>query len=281
MQWPYPSHPPAYVFAEETVGEEQRVILGSVYRTAYDANPNAVAGAARLRAFAKPLLVSLVLSILEKKLGALINVAPGLPPADQQTLATGLRTLRNRVAQAADGDRTTFIRSFSRETARVLRMLRGAAPLPHLYEALSTQIVSQISGDPNNATSGLPGLASGLALLGMGHHAGEWEVSRADPASASNGALTVTPTGGAPQRFFFVANQEAALKLQIDGTVRDDEPDAVIVYSNIAETRAARSPRRAWRSGKHSTRKVGVQDLMQSTGNLTDFRRRFREEAVL
>lgn len=38
MAWLWPSHPPAYVFAEDVVGDDQRIILGSVYRDAYDAD---------------------------------------------------------------------------------------------------------------------------------------------------------------------------------------------------------------------------------------------------
>jgi hypothetical protein len=281
MQWPWPSHPPAYVFAEETVGDEQRVILGSVYRQAYDTDPQAVADAARLRAFAKPLLVALVLDILERKLRALVEQAPGLSGADRQALAAGLRTLRSRLAAAADGDRTAYVRAFVTETARALRTLRGVSGGAGAYEPLGTQIVSQIAADPNNSTSGLPGFAAALSMLGLGEADGDWTVSSVDPATAETGTVSVTPTGGSKQRFFFVANQEVALNLHVEGAVRDDEPDAVVVYSTRPETRARRSPRRSWRTGRHTTRRLGIQALMQDAVDLAEFRRRFREEAVL
>jgi hypothetical protein len=79
MAWPWPSHPPAYVFAEELVGDDQRVILASVYRDTYDAHPDGVTEASQIRAFAKPLLVAIVLDVLRRKLAALAGCAPAAP----------------------------------------------------------------------------------------------------------------------------------------------------------------------------------------------------------
>lgn len=282
MKWAWPSHPPAYVFAEDVVGDDQKVILNAVYREAYDANPDAVAQAAHVRAFAKPLLVGLLLDVLRRKLVALARcaTAPGLAPADRDDLEAGLAVLRDRLAAGADGDRTVFIRALVAETARAVRMMRTPASIG-TYEPLGIQTVNQIPADPGNATSGLPELASGLALLGLGEADGLWAIERADPAAALNGAARLTPTGGAPQRIFFVANQEAALQLHIAGIVGENDPDAVIVYSTAPETRATRSPHARRRTGVPATRRVGLRPLLRDAADLAELRRRFRTEAVL
>jgi hypothetical protein len=241
MPWAWPSHPPAYVFAEEKLGEEQRVILNSVYQAAYDADPNGVADASRIRAFAKPLLVALVLEILHRKLAALARraFAPNLAPSERDALEAGLKTLRDRTAGLADGERTIFVRSLVAESGRVLRMFRPAAA-GGTYEPLGIQTVNQIPADPNNGVSGLPELASALALLGLGEANGDWIVERANPLAATNGSLRVVPSSGIAQRVFFVANQDAALQLHVNGVVDEDEPDAI---SSIRprQNRAARA----------------------------------------
>jgi hypothetical protein len=216
MAWPWPSHPPAYVFAEDAVGDDQRVILSSVYRDAYDADPDGVTAASQIRAFAKPLLVALILSVLYRKLSSLADCAPApnLTPADRAALADGLRTLRDRVAAGADGDRTAFVRALVAVATRGLRTLRGAAGGPGAYEPLGTHIVSQIPADPNNLTSGLPELAAALGLLGLGESDAQWTVDRTDPSALANGSLKVTKAS------------EAALQLFTSGAVGDNEPDA-------------------------------------------------------
>jgi hypothetical protein len=285
MAWTWPSHPPAYVFAEDQVGDDQRLILADVYRDAYDANPDVVTEAAQIRAFAKPLLIALVLHVLNAKLATLAGHAPGgtLTGPEIAQLAEGLRRFRDRMAAAVGADRdarNAFVRQAVGESARVLRMFRGTTGAG-AYEALGGGIVSQIAGDPNNGTSGLPELAIALGLLGLGEAEGAWTMERADPALPANGSTTVTPTAGTAQRIFLVANQEAALKLQVDGVIADDEPDAVVVCSTRVVARPVRSPRRTLPGSGSSTRWVGVRTLLEEAPDLAGLRRRFREEAIL
>jgi hypothetical protein len=283
MKWTWPSHPPAYVFAEDVVGDDQKVILNAVYREAYDADPDAVAQSAHIRAFAKPLLVALVLEVLRRKLVALARCAqaPNLTPADHDDIEAGLTVVRDRLAASADGDRTVFMRALVAESARAVRMMRAAHTSNGTYEPLGIQTANQIPADPGNATSGLPELATVLGLLGLGERDGHWALERADPVAPLNGSARVTPTGSAPQRVFFVANQEAALQLHMAGIVGADDPDAVVVYSTAPEPRPTRSPHARRRTGIPATRRVGLRPLLRDAPNLAELRRRFRTEAVL
>lgn len=279
MLWTFPSNPPAYVFAEDKVGDDQKLILDAVYRDAFESDPQAVVQASQIRAFAAPLLLALVLHVLTSKLSELARHAPGssLGTADLSQIKAGLQRLRDRAAATADGDRTAYIGAAVDETARILRMFRGVAGAGR-YEAIGSTILSQISADPHNATSGLPEFATALGLLGLGEADGYWTVSRADPVAPESGAATVT-NGKGPQRVFFVANQEAALKL--DGVISDSEPDAVVVCSTRVTPRRVRSPHRSLPGGTTPTRWVGVRALLEEAPNLAELRRRFREEAVL
>jgi hypothetical protein len=286
MGWSWPSHPPAYIFAEEALGQDQRALLKYVYGDAYDANRRAIEEGAQIRAFAKPLLTALVLNLLYRKLVGYVRQAhaPHLRDADFDTLGAGLRTFRDLLAAAAEADRLAFIRSLVAESARVLALFRdGHPPSTPQYRPLGLQPIAEIAGDPAVVTSGLPELAAALGALGLGQAGGDWVLGRADPAEPRFGAMTVTRAGASvAQRVFFVANVEAALQLYHGGVIQDDEPDAVIFYSTAPVPRFPRSPRSApGRTGAAVTREVGVRPVLSNAGTLAEFQKRLREEAVL
>ena len=288
MGWNWPSHPPAYVFAEEVLGPDQTTLLKCVYCDAYDANRHAIEIGAQIRAFAKPLLTALVLYFLWRKLSVFLRsaLAPHFQPPDFDGLTAGLRHFRNRVAALAEPDRLAFIRAFIQETGRALHLFREGRSLEAgapVYRPLSIAPVNQIAGDPSLVTSGLPELAVALGVLGVGEVEGEWTIARADPAQPTSGAVQVNPTeGDVAQRLFFVANTEAALQLHLDGVIRDDEPDVVIVYSTAPALRQPRSPRSApGRTGARAIREVGVRSLLRDSSSLAELKMRFREEAIL
>jgi hypothetical protein len=149
MNWAWPSRPPAYVFAEDELGQDQRTVLRCVYGAAYDAQPQAVENASQIRSFAKPLLTALVLEILHQKLAAFLHQAhaPRLSPADFDTLSDGLRALRNRLGEAAEPDRLDFVRKLVAHSSRSLDLFReGSHSIDHhRYRPLGTQPVNLIA----------------------------------------------------------------------------------------------------------------------------------------
>jgi hypothetical protein len=288
MNWRWPSHPPAYIFAEEALGADQRDLLKCVYRDAYDAHPRAIDQGAQIRAFAKPLLTALVLDLMYRKLVAYIRQAPAthMGDVDFEALGAGLRRLRDRLAAGADRDRLAFIRAFVAELTRILDLFREGRRPPggaFRYRPLGVQPANLIAGDPALVTSGLPELAAALGVLGLGETEGDWTLGRADPRVLTSGAVTVTPAGATvARRVFFAANIEAALQLYLAGVVRDDEPDVVILYSTAPSSRLPRSPRAApGRTGAVVTREVGIRSLLSNAATSAEFRRLLREEAVL
>jgi SIR2-like domain len=286
MEWPWPSHPPAHVFAEDTLGVDQRNILRYVYRAAYDANGPAVEVSALLRAFAKPLLVALVLHVTASKLLTLLALAdaPGLPVADRTNLGNGVIHFRNRIAAAADGDRLAFIRSIVAFTSRGLSLFReGRPPAPGSpgYRAIGAVPLHQIAAEPNLQTSGLRELATAIGLLGWGEMQNDWLLNPGVQPDGQDGVLRIGPPG-TESRVYFMANSEAALALEIEGIVSEDHGDAVIVHSTAPVARLPRSPRLApGRTGVPTARHVDMGELLRDSHGIGELHRRFREEAVI
>ena len=88
-------HPPAHVFAEDALGQDQRNLLRCVNRGAYETDGAAIEVSALFRAYAKPLLVALVVHVISAKLVELVGLAeaPELSPADRAQLGSGIARL--------------------------------------------------------------------------------------------------------------------------------------------------------------------------------------------
>ncbi len=286
MAWPWPSHPPAHVFAEDALGADQRNILRYVYRAAYDANRPAVEVSALLRAFAKPLLVSLVLHVAYLKLAALARMAdaPQLSPADRDALDRGLLHFRNRVAAVGDADRLAFIRAVVAFMSRGLSLFReGRCPAAgsRAYQGIGAAPRHQIAADPGIPTSGLPELAAAIGLLGSGDLAGSWTLDIGGLPNCKDGVLIAGPPDRRA-RIYFAANSQAALTLESEGIVAEDDGAAVIVHSTTPIPRQPRSPRLApGRTGLPKPRHVDMRGLLREANGSAELQRRFREESVI
>jgi hypothetical protein len=286
MPWVWPCSPPAHVFAEETLGHDQRNLLRCVYRAAYTANGPAIDAGARIRAFAKPLLTAVVLHVLCVKLRAFTRAvnAPSLSAADRTELERGIVALRDRVAAAAEHDRLAFIRDFVRGVTRGLMLFQeGAAPAvgSRAYRALGAAPVHKIPDDPTLATSGVREMAAALALLGLGETTGSWAIAPGDATQPNDGVIRITSPAGSA-RMFFAAHSGVGVRLEINAIVGPDDGDAIIVHSTAPVPRMARSPRAApGRTGRAGLRNVGMAELLREAAAAAELGRRFREEAAL
>ena len=174
MEWPWPSPDLAYVFSENELGIDQRGLLQNVYWAAYTAvNKNAIYQEALFKAYAKPILIALVLHVLCTKLSALASNAPGvLNEAGRKEIGNGIVALRNVVGELVeDVGHELFVRELVAQSARALSLFRdGRVPAPgsHSYYPLSRETVNTTSSDPNLPASGLQELAVGVGLVGMG-----------------------------------------------------------------------------------------------------------------
>ncbi|MBZ5505082.1 MAG: SIR2 family protein [Acidobacteriia bacterium] len=285
MHWGWPSDPPAHVFAEDVLGNDQRNILRVVYREAYDTNGGAIEASALLRAYAKPALTALVVHVLGAKLRAFIETvdAPHLSGAERIAVGQGIVILRNRLAAGAEPDRLAFVRSLVRGFAHFIALFQEGTPSAAdlSYRPLSNSPVHRIPEDPNLATSGIRELASALGVIGLGESSGMWVVHTTNPAEPQRGVLRVTSSTGAA-RVFFAANDRASVQLGINGLVAPDDADAILVHSTSPVPKMPRSPLSPpGRVGRAGLRNVGMRDLLLEATSTTHLIQRFREEAIL
>lgn len=282
--WKWPCDPPAHVFAEDTLGQDQRNILRVVYRDDYDGNIAAIEASALFRAYAKAALTALVLHVLGAKLRMfLLNVdAPSLPEAERTVVAQGIVTLRDKVAVAAEPDRLAFIHALIRTAKQAMALFQEGSPAANRrYRALSEVPIHRISADANLATSGVREVAAALGVIGLGDSAGNWAAQEADASDPRTGSLRLV-SGANTVRIFFAANDRAGVQLEINGLVAPGDTDAIIIHSTSPVPKMARSPLAApGRTGHAGLRNVGMAELLHEATSSDNLCERFREEAVL
>lgn len=280
--WPFPSNPPAFVCAENSLGADQGTVLGTIYGPAFHPNANEIEKSSVIRAFAKPLLASLTLHILFQKLTALAKrcSAPNLGVDEIASVADGLLALRDRLGTQADGRHLAWIIRLARWVTAMMQILRtGVIQSGTAYWPLTKNDVSQIATDPEIQFGGLPEFALALAILGSGVADGTWEM-RPGPQP---GMLEVVTVGtGRVSRVVFSGSGRSAVALERSGMFDPTAPDAVVVHSDGAPVPLSRSPRTSpGRTGATAPRHVSIFDLLEEAATPERLRDRFREEAGL
>lgn len=282
MEWPWPSHPPAYVFSEDKLGPDQQGLLQNVYNSNYTAaTRQSIYDSAVIRAYAKPMLVALLLSVLFRKWCALIGLVPQLQASDKAKLIEGIRTLRDSVAGSALGiPHEDFVRSAIDKAARAMSLFReGRIPMAGApkYWPISSSPLQALPTDPAVPGSGLGELSIALGLLGLIKSIGIAAVrGHEESGDLKIGALSVE-TAGVHTNLFFASNTQSALHLFANGHVSETD-DAVLVHSHLIVPAATRSPKASpGRTGIPALREVSIAELMSSFVGAEPLLQRFRE----
>lgn len=283
MQWPWPTEPPAHIFASDDLGSHHRNILRVVYHSDYDANVSAIEDGALIRAYAKPLLAALVLYVLAEKLRAYLRKvdAPQLSQLDYDKLAKGLTDLCRKVADAANQGCLKFIEHVVSAQRRALELFQtGAEPESSVpaYRPLGNLPCSRIPSDTALPTNGIRELAAALGILGCGEEEGHWSVSSGS-VEGIEGVVKVS-TAHSESAIFFAANGKAAVGLR-NGIVGSDD-DAIIINSTEPVPTSARSPgSRFGRTGASAIREVDMSALLETSPDLGSLKTNFRQAAAL
>jgi hypothetical protein len=285
LAWQLSQSPPSYVFSENELGMDQRSLLKNVYQGQITvANLAAVLEAARIQAFAKPLLIALLLDVLCRKLQALILLAPGLlSPDERKVLSDGLTVLRNHLADALLPT-VDSVEALLNRWGRASKLLRdGGIENPEVkYEPITCDSVSGLVGNATLGALGLREAAVALGLIGMGLSRGDWKVD-AETTHLDAGILAVTGIGSAACRtkVFLTSSSYGTTRLRSEGHLIDAQVP-ILIQSQMLVTPMIRSPRGpAGRTGLSIAREVSISTLLSGSTTAAELYDTFRLELAL
>lgn len=291
--WPPAPPPQGHVFCADAIGTHQSNMLRVVYDAAYGPNRAAIEESALIRAYAKQILLGLVLHMLCAKLSSLATQGGGARLAGASAdIRAGLRRLRDSVAALAEPDRTAFLNRFIELWSRGLTIFRtGSLPSAGspTYEVITLLSEPEMTAEPSIGGSGLPEFAVGLGLLGRGEADGKWTLSMPKSSDIDQGIFQATGKATAKTaRIFFVNSVTAALKLINQGALTN-RTDIVFHSDNAWQEMidrgliSRRSPRGASLSGRGrpGARHVSMRKLIVEARDITSLSQRFEEEMTL
>lgn len=282
--WKWTDEPTPIVFSADELGDDQKNLLTVAYGDDYEPNRDVICKRARLQAFAKPLLLALLLQVLTSKLYVLADdaSAPGLDAAARAAITEGITHLRDRVAAADNGDRTAFVRLIAAALARARHQLQNGTSGAGVqqYFPIYDRPAHMMQGNIALAATGQREAAIALGLIGLEHKETTWTPTLDDPADPRSGALRVASVSSAA-RVFFVANDDNITSLLEAGAFDEDDDDVVVICSRKVGERQQRSPRASLREGSLGPRYVSFGSMLASATSLDGLRDDFRNEASI
>lgn len=280
LSWPWPGERPSFVFSENDLGVDQRSLLRNVYRTHHTPATRAgIEQGAVIKAYAKPLLLALVLHILGAKLCRLVDLAPGkLDGDDRARLKAGIVGLRDTLARLADGDRLTFVLQLVERMGKALELFRDGrpGPIPGRYSPLHDLPLHRLGSDRGLSASGLREVAVALGLLGIGLAEGEWTFDASDATDLAGGVLRIQASSG-EAKILFAGSNDAAARLANNGHWIQDG-STIVIYSPEIAPRLQRSPvEPPGRTGRSPIREIGMATMLDEAANCNELMQLFRE----
>ncbi len=282
--WQWTDAPTPIVISAQELGDDHKDLLGLVYgEESYEAHRDEICEAARLQAYAKPLLIALLLKVLTAKLEVLAADAhaPNLDGAARAAIVEGIRTLRDRAADAGDGDRVGFARTIASGLARARHQLQNgtSAAGAQAYFPIDDQPAHLMQGKLALKSTGQREAAVALGLIGL-DEAAAWTSSVDDPADPRSGALRLT-SPDTSARVFLAANDDTITSLLECSAFYESDDDAVVICSGRVAERQQRNPCGDWRDGSVGPRYLAFGPMLCESADLDELRDRFRGEIGL
>jgi hypothetical protein len=290
LKWPWPSNPPAYVFAEEELGADQGTMLKSVYKDDYDANQIAIENGAKIPAYGKSLLLALVLSVLWQKCSTLVGLAsaPNLSRAERDKIVAGAIGVRNDIASKAENTsagKRVFMHSLIAGLTRNLAIFRGDmdAATKKIYGTVGAVPVGQIANDPNLQMSGMPELAAFVGIIGLGQNGDGWAITQPVGGVEQGSVVVLSPASTIPRKVFVVSNNETLSKLVGDGIVDESDENTIVALCSAPLIRRQRNPLAIYGrdDATPSDREFSFKALVLEATSVDHLLARFKEEATL
>lgn len=291
---PWPASPPAVVLSEERLEPHHRHLLQLTYGASYSANRDPIADSALLGAYAKPVLLALVLTSLIDKLCFLMARALGAAfgPAEVEQCRRDLVSLRDAVATCADpADLSTlghsevleFQRKFIARLIEVMSLGLAVFRTGHLptssesrYEPLSDRPIAQAVHNPDFPAQEFGWFGTALALIARGHASGNWRAVPGGSDEPGNGVVRLV-TSQRETPLFLVKDAATLTKLELDEDFDTNGSSAFVVVADELPTASTRSPRaRFGRAGKKSPGRFSVASSVLGTDSADELFEAFR-----
>ena len=283
----WPCSPPAVVFAVEELDHHHTHMLEATYGDKYNWNGNEIDESARIGAFAKPVLIGLVLYVLAEKVCALIDstARSSFGPAGSAELQEHIRSLRDLLARVAVDSPHSFIDDLVRALRLILLVFRIGVPngtdASH-YEPITVSPIADAVADPNfpSATLGRLGIAASLLCRGIAD--GRWTLRIGEAADLDKGVVEVSPSTKAATRAYFVRDAGVLSKLETTEQVSMTDQDTLIVHADQFPVRSQRSPGTVFgRNLSSRIREVSIEAICSNTADIDDLFTQFQVEAGL
>jgi hypothetical protein len=282
----WPVAPPAIVFAEETLHHNHSLVLQVAYGDDFGPNQGEIETSALLGAYAKPVLLALVLFVLTDKLCVLIESAIGASLASDvvERVRADLRSLRDAVGVLGTGDSRSFVEAMAAVISFALGVFRtGKVPDSSgiNYQSISAYPVREahLHSDFPSLTFGRLGIA--LSLLSRGASERAWNLRPGSAANPNDGVVSVT-TSRATSRVFVVSDSRALSQLGVSGIIDLRDNDLVVLQAEAPQVPSTRSPRPHYgRTGTTGARQVDLENLCATVTNADELFEAFALEAAL
>lgn len=243
---------PAVVLSEEKLRSHHRGVLDATYSNYGPTNRDDIANGAVLGAWAKPVLVALLLWTLTEKTVDLVAKVdmPGLCEDEREKLNASLRDMRDQAGVAAAGGTLPFVEALIDAVTAVLSIFRSGQPNVKggLYEPVSGEPVGQAANSRYFPAEQLGRLGIVLSLVGRGAAEEAWIARSGAPGSLVDGALRLD-SADKSVRLFVLKDDEAWQQLSGSDGYEDTDPDILVVHTGSAPKKSKRSPRSRKRTG--------------------------------
>lgn len=284
LAWNWPGERPSYVFSEQQVTSGQSSLLQIVYRDEYEGQTRKeIKEGSRIQAFAKPLLLALILHVLSEKITRLAKTLPAFAdPPMTDWIASGVAAFRNVIAACDSGDRYTFTNELIRGVSLMRRLISVGTydQADASYEPLTDRSAAEIICNAETQSNGLPEVSCAIALLGHGLANNFWEIGPSQEPEAT-AAMAVIGEGENRARLFIAATIGAEQRFYADGRLTQGE-NAILIRAQPSYGKMQRSPSKApGRTGKLKTREVTIPELISAETSQEQLMEKFRAEAAI
>lgn len=240
-----------------------------------------------IRAFAKPLLLGLLLEVYAGKVLSLIRRVD-LNDVDEMEAWSkprvyALRDKIARLAPTADNQKSGYARSVQKAVSELGRAIRFGVEddADDVYQPVTTGPTPTIDADPELRRNGIPEIGLALAMVSHGDVSGDWSISVKRDQTGHIEGLTASKASG-DTSIFLSSNGVSGNRLVSAGRITPSD-NAIIIYGSDVPPRNTRS--RRWsgeiRTGKPRPREISMRAFLQRPGTPDELMERFRQETSL